>query len=205
LVEVGVLQLRSQISARRETREREGAAAHKSLMEMRYAVLREIIRPVQLAAIRRYYRDLIDQGFVRFGDPEWPDRFFSARDGLAYFFQQELTAVVSEIVGEKVKPTFSFFASYRPGSELKPHRDRAQCYYAMSVLLDHNQADDVSSWPIYMQPPGAPEAIPVSVSLGDGLLYFGEEVLHYRHRLESGYSTFWFLFWVPESFEGVLN
>jgi hypothetical protein len=205
LIEAGVLRLRVEASARREIRERERVVAHRTLMETRYIVLQEIIRPFQLAAIRRYYRDLIDEGFVRFGDPEWPDRFFSARDSLAYFFQQQLTAIISDIVGEKVKPTFSFLASYRPGSELKPHHDRAQCRYAMSVLLDHNQADDVSSWPIYMQPPGAPQAIPVSVGLGDGLLYFGEEVLHYRHRLEDGYATLWFLFWVPESFEGSLD
>jgi hypothetical protein len=167
--------------------------------------LPEIIHPVQLGAIRRYYRELIGEGFVRFGDPEWPDRFFSARDGLTYFFQQQFTTIISEIAGEKVKPSFSFFASYHAGSDLKAHRDREQCHYAMSVLLDHNQAEDVSSWPIYLQPPGAPEAVPVSISLGDGLLSFGEEVLHYRPPLADGYSTHWFLFWVPESFKGPLD
>jgi hypothetical protein len=202
LVEAGVLRLRT---ARRETRERERVAAHKSLVERRFVILQEIIQPVQLAAIRRYYRELIDEGFLRFGDPEWPNRFFSPRDGLTYFFQQQLTTVISEIAGEKVKPSFSFFASYRRGSDLKAHRDRQQCHYAMSVLLDHDHADDLSSWPIYVRPPGAPEAVPVSISLGDGLLYFGGEVLHYRAPLADGYSTHWFLFWVPESFAGPLD
>jgi hypothetical protein len=152
--------------------------------------LQEIIQPVQLAAIRRYYRKLIDQGFEQFADAEWPNRFFSGLDALAYFFQQQLSGVVGDIAGEKVKPTFSYFASYRPGSDLPAH---------------HDQANDVSPWPIYVQPPDAPEAAPIYVGLGDGLLYFGEEVLHYRHTLTDGFSTLWFLFWVPETFEGPLD
>jgi hypothetical protein len=120
--------------------------------------------------------------------------FFSGLDGLTYFFQRQLTPLISEIVGEKVQPTFSYFASYHPGSDLKAHRDRKQCRYAMSVLLDHDHAEDLSSRPLYLQPPGAPEAVPINTSLGDGLLYFGEEVLHYRPMLTRGYSTHWFLF-----------
>jgi hypothetical protein len=205
LVEAGILRLKSDISAGRESRKRESDAAYKSLAERRYAVVPEIIRPIQLAAIRRYYRDLMDQGFVQFGDKEWPNRFFSGLDGLTFFFQRQLTDVISEIVREKVQPTFSYFACYHPGSELKVHRDRKQCYYAMSVFLDHHLADDLASWPIYLQPPGASEAVPISVRLGDGLLYFGEQVLHYRPPLTDGHSTHWFLFWVPETFEGSLD
>jgi hypothetical protein len=205
LVEAGVLRPRTESSARYETRKRESDAAHKALVEKRYVVLPEIIRPVQLAVIRRYYRDLIDQGFVQFGDPEWPNRFFSGLDGLTYFFLRQLTPVIGEIVGEKVQPTFSYFASYHPGSELRAHRDRKQCHYAMSVFLDHPLADDLTTWPIYLKPPDAPEAVPISISLGDGLLYFGTEVLHYRPPLVDGHSTHWFLFWVPESFDGSLD
>jgi hypothetical protein len=205
LFEAGVLRPRGEISSRSQIRERERAAAHESLVGKHYVVLHEIVHSVQLAAIRRYYRELIDEGFVRFGDPEWPDRFLSARDGLAYFFQQQLTPVISEIAGEKVKPSFSFFASYRPGSELKAHRDREQCHYALTIMLDHNQPEDLSSWPIYVHAPGEPDAVPIRLNLGDGLLYFGEEVLHYRPPLTNGHSTHWFLFWVPQNFEGSLD
>jgi hypothetical protein len=200
LVEAGILQFQTEISARREIRMRESDAAHKSLVESRYAILRDIVHPVQLAAIRRYYRDFTHEGFVQFGDTEWPNRFFSGLDGLTYFFQRQLTPIISEIVREKVHATFAYFASYRAGSDLKKHRDRKQCYYALSVFLDHHHANDLSLWPIYLQPPGA-EAVPVSLNLGDGVLYFGEEVSHYRLPLTEGHSTHWFLFWVPEGYE----
>jgi hypothetical protein len=205
LVEADVLRVSRETKVRCERRECELARVHTSLVKKRYVVLREIIHAVQLAAIRRYYRQLIDEGFVRFGDQEWPNRFFSARDGLAYFFQQQLTTLIGEIAGEKVKPSFCFFASYRPGSDLKAHRDREQCHYALTVLLDHDLAEDVSSWPIYVQPSHAPEALPINLGLGDGLLYFGEQVLHYRPLLTEGHSTHWFLFWVPNNFERSLD
>jgi hypothetical protein len=205
LIKAGVLRFRTQADALCETRKYERAATRQLLAEQRYVVLQEIIHPIQLAAIRLYYRALIHEGFVRFGDQDWPDRFLAARDGLTYFFQQQLTTTISEIAGERIKPSFSFFASYHPGSDLKAHRDRKQCHYAMSVLLDHSLADDLSSWLIYVQPPGALEAAPIKLSLGDGLLYFGEEVLHSRPPLASGFSTHWFLFWVPENFKGSLD
>jgi hypothetical protein len=205
LLNAGVLRPAAEVGKRRITGAKAFAAARRQLIEDRHVLLPEVIRPLQLAAIRRYYRKLLDEGFVRFGDAEWPNRYFAGKDPLTYFFQQQLTDVISAIVGQRVRPTFSYFTSYRPGSDLKPHRDREQCHYAMSVLLDHGQPDDVSSWPIYVQPPGSPSAIPVYAGLGDGLLYFGVEVLHYRYTLTEGYSTLWFLFWVPETFNGSLD
>jgi hypothetical protein len=205
LVKVGVLRPVAEVAERRVKRADVVAAARRRLHEERHVLLEEVIRPSQLASLRQYYRKLIHEGFVRCGDADWPNRYFTGFDPLAYFFQQQLTGVICEIVGQRVKPSFSFFASYRAGSDLKPHRDREQCHYAMSVLLDHGQSDDVSSWPIFVQPPEWPKAIPIHAGLGDGLLYFGEEVLHYRNPLTEGFSTHWFLFWVPESFSGSLE
>jgi hypothetical protein len=181
--------------------------AHDELMSRRYTVIQELIPPVQLMAIRQYYRALISEGFVQFADQDWPDRYFAKRDSLAYCFHQQLTPVVSKIAGEPVKPSFAFLTSYRPGAILHPHKDRAQCHYSLSILLDHTpEPADVSPWPIFVQPPGASEATPVRIALGDALMYFGEEVLHYRDALPVGQSsTLWFFFYVPIDFEGSLD
>jgi hypothetical protein len=56
-----------------------------------------------------------------------------------------------------------------------------------------------------MQAPGETAGEAVRAALGDGVLYFGEEVVHYRHPLADGYSTLWFLFWVPQDFAGPLD
>ena len=206
LARAGVLQSPSQTAVSRVERTKRLGAARAELQARRYTVLRDVIRPLQLAAVRRYYRDLIAQGFVQFGDADWPNRYFAKRDALAYCFHQQLTDVVSDVAGERVKPSFAFLTSYCAGSVLRPHKDREQCHYSLSILLDHQpEPDDVSPWPIYVQPPGAETATPIHNRLGDGLLYFGEEVLHYREPLQSGSSTLWFFFYVPESFSGALD
>jgi hypothetical protein len=61
-------------------------AAQRSLVERRYVALPELIQPVQLAAIRHYYRELIREGFVQFGDSEWPNRFFPVWTASRTFF-----------------------------------------------------------------------------------------------------------------------
>ena len=205
LVEAGALQSAASVEAHDQSRRQQVEHDRATLQARRWVLLEEVIPPAQIASLRRYYRDLIGEGFIRFADPEWPNRFFASREPLTYFFQQQLTDLISDIAGEPLKPSFSFLASYRPGAELKPHRDREQCYYAMSVLLDHGQPDDVSNWPIYMQAPGEKSGEAVRAALGDGVLYFGEEVVHYRHPLTDGYSTLWFLFWVPQDFAGPLD
>lgn len=205
LIEAGVLRSADAVAAHDAERRQQIERDRQALHGRRWVVLDEVMPPVQIAALRRFYRDLIGEGFIRFADPEWPNRYFASREPLTYFYQQQLTGLIGEIAGEPVKPSFAFLASYRPGAELKPHRDREQCYYGMSVLLDHGQPDAVSNWPIYMQPPGATDGEAIRASLGDGVLYFGEEVVHYRYPLTEGYSTLWFLFWVPQDFQGSLD
>jgi hypothetical protein len=207
LSNAGVLGSAAEPATERGRRARQVADARRQLDDVRYTVLPHIVRPLQLAALRRYYRKLIAEGFLRYGDDEWNNRYFTDRDSIAHFFHQQLTGLVSELAGERVRPTFSFFASYRPGSELPPHRDREQCEYSMSVLIDHSpEPEDVSPWPIFLQPPEVDTAFPINLGIGDALLYRGAEVSHYRDPLPQGqYSSLWFFFYVGESFAGILD
>jgi hypothetical protein len=194
---------------RRDRNDREAhtiAAAHE-LQERRYAVLPGAIPPLQLAAARRYYDDLISEGFLTRGDADWPDRHFSGRDPIGYFFHQQLTDIVSSIAGQRVKPSFSFFASYRTGSVLPAHRDREQCEYALSIQLDYSPVPEhQTQWPLFVQPLNAETAKPLPSALGDAVLYFGREVRHHREHLTNGrYSRHWFFFYVVESFSGSLD
>ena len=133
LVEAGALQPAASVEAHDASRRADVDHARATLHGRRWVVLEEVILPAQ-ASLRRYYRDLIGEGFIRYADPEWPDRFFASREPLTDFFQQQLTDLTSDIAGEPLKPSFSFLASYRPGAELKPHRDRDQAQRWYSTL-----------------------------------------------------------------------
>jgi len=207
LLEANVIHSRAAAAAAAELRDLARASARTALRESRYAVLPQVIAPLQVAAIRRYYRSLIREGLLPFDETEWHDRFYSFRDSITYFYQQQLTDLVATIAGERVKPSFSCFTSYYPGSVLPPHRDRAQCEYGISVLVDHSpEPKDVSPWPLYVQPPGSTAATPISIGLGDAIVYRGREVSHFRERLaDADYCSYWFVFYVPETFDGPLD
>jgi hypothetical protein len=206
LLTAGVIESPDAAVRRREHRIQEAYAASQTLRRQRFVSLAGLIPPRQIAAARRYYRELIAQGFLPYGDAEWPDRYFATKEPLAYFFHQQLTGTISRIAGEPVKPSFCVFASYRPGAELPPHTDREQCEYSLSILIDQApEPSDRSSWPLYLQPPGA-AATPMAAGLGDGVLYYGREVTHFRERLATAdFCSFWFFFYVPQAFAGSLD
>jgi hypothetical protein len=207
LLDAGVIGSSTAFARARETRTNQVATARYELKQQRYTVLPDAIPPFQLAAIRRYYRDLIAEGFLPAGDKDWPDRHFSSRDPIAFFFHQQLNEVVAAIAGEPVKPSFLFFASYRRGSQLPRHRDREQCEYAITTQLDFSPIPDAKApWPIWLQAPHQSAASPLTTELGGAVLYFGCEVAHHREPLTQGdYSRHWFFFYVPENFTGPLD
>lgn len=207
LLVADVLMPASALSRRREDRDARLATARRELKEDRHTILRHVIPPLEIAALRQYYRDAIAEGFFEASDAEWPDRSFSSRDGLAQFFHAQLTSLASEIAGARFKPSFQFFASYREGAELPPHRDREQSELAMSILLDFSpEPVDTSPWPLFVQPPQADSPTPIPQGIGDAVLYYGREVRHHREMLKSSdYSSSWFFFYVHENFQGSLD
>ena len=206
LFKAGIIESSSEGARHRERCRHDLATARNALKESRYVILPKMLAPLQHAAIRRYYRELIAEGFLPFGDEEWPNRFFAARNPIAYFYHEQLTRFISDMAGQRVKASFCFFASYYPGSTLPAHRDREQCEWALSLPIDQSPESETSSWPLYLQPPGAEHATPMFTGVGDGTLYYGREVRHHRNELKTGdYSSFWFMFYVPENFEGSLD
>jgi len=201
----GVTESPADSQRERERCRRERLAARATLEDQRYVVLQHMLPPFQLGAIRRYYQTLIAEGFLPFGDEEWPNRFFAGRDPIGYFFHEQLKSLVSDIAGQPVKASFSFFASYHPGSTLPAHRDREQCEWALSLQIDQSPEADSLAWPLHLQPPGAEQSTPIFTGIGDGTLYYGREVAHYREALTAGSCSFWFLFYVPENFTGSLD
>jgi hypothetical protein len=174
--------------------------AQRHLETHRYVKLKSILHPFQLGAIRRYYRAMVTEGYFTFGDEEWPLRFFAGNDRIGRFHQEQMTLLMCKIIGEPVRPTFTFFASYRPGAILPPHRDREECEFSISLLLDFvPEPDDLCPWPIFVEsPPRSGRSIPVHLGIGDLLLYRGRELRHYRDAFQNGEaSTNWLFFYEP--------
>jgi hypothetical protein len=177
----------------------------RKFQERNYAPLRNLIHPFHVAALRRYYRQAIRRDVIRLGDEQSPRRYIAHNEPVARFFHYQIAKIVSAIVGEPVRPSYVYFASYLSGAELKKHTDRAQCEFSVTMCLDFSPEPELAtSWPIRLDTPDG--TVVIYQALGDGLVYRGTKVPHYRRPLADGHtSTSIFFHYVPESFTGSLE
>jgi PKHD-type hydroxylase len=84
-----------------------------------------------------------------------------------------LESRLSELVGVNLRASYSYTRVYKRDDELASHIDRPSCEW--SVTLNIAQSDP---WPIFMA------AEPVTQSVGDGTIYQGCQVTHWRERFE---------------------
>lgn len=170
-----------------------------------YVPLGQLIHPFNLAALRRYYRHAIRRGTIRLGDEQSSRRYAAHNESVACFFHHQIANAVSAIAGEPVKPSYVYFGSYLSGAELKKHTDREQCEFSVTLCLDFSPEPDLAtSWPVRLDTPEG--TVKVYQALGDGLVYRGTKVPHYRHVLAEGHtSTSIFFHYVPKDFCGSLE
>ena len=170
-----------------------------------YAPLPGIIHPFHVAALRRYYRYLIRSGSIRLGDGQSPLRYIAHNDPVARFFHQQIAPILSAVVGEPLKPSYAYLASYLSGAELRKHTDREQCEFSITLCLDFSPEPELATpWPIKLDTPSG--TVSVYQALGDGLAYRGTLLPHYRDPLPAGYtSTSIFFHYVSSDFKGSLE
>ena len=172
-----------------------------------YVVVRDLINPLQLGAMRRYYRALVAEGDLPLGDDQVSGRYRLHSEVIGSFLHPQLANLVSEIAGEPVKPSYVYFASYRPGADLPRHVDREQCEFSISLLADYiPEPDGPCGWPLLMENPALARVVHAAdLGLGDAVFYRGRELIHYRNRLPEGHqSTSIFLHYVRTDFAGKL-
>lgn len=170
-----------------------------------YAVVRDLIHPVHIGALRRYYRALVAGGRLPRGDDQVAERYRLHSEPVAMFFHGQLTSLVSLIAGEAVKPSYVYFASYPPGSALPRHLDRVQCEFSISLLVDYSpEPDGPCGWPLFLENPDVPDGVfGADLGVGDAVLYRGRQLAHYRDRLPEGHqSSSIFLHYLREDFVG---
>lgn len=85
-----------------------------------------------------------------------------------------LHKTMEENTGLKLFPTYSFYRVYRPGDDLKIHKDRPSCEISCTLCFNYSYDDSKYQWPIYMN------GNPVSLNPGDMVVYRGCDLDHWR-------------------------
>jgi hypothetical protein len=205
LAAAGILMPQDQAGPTRSKWNQVMAASATSFREKGYVPLRGLIHPFHVAALRRYYRQRVRRGAFRLGDSGNPLRYVANNESVARFFHHQLISTVSAVAGQPVKPSYVYFASYLSGAELTKHTDRPQCEFSITLCLDFSPEPACeTSWPIRLETPRG--TVAVHQALGDGLVYRGTRVPHYRSPLPEGRtSTSIFFHYVAADFEGPLD
>ena len=186
--------------------DRQRQVARLALRTRRYAVLREIVPLAQRAKLRHYLRQLVRQGyFPALGDGQVALRSAIHNQSTIASLHHGLAAVVSSICDAPVIASYCYLSCYEQGAVLEKHRDRPQCAYNLSLVLDMDGPNaEPEPWPIYLEIDGQPEA--VLLQIGDGLVYSGTELWHWRDALPEGQRAIvCFFHFVPQDFAGSLD
>jgi hypothetical protein len=188
--------------ARRHHEWSELARYYAWLFQRGYVALDNLLHPFHVGALRRYFRYQTRVGKYPLGDGQVAGRYFAYREPVAGFFHRQLTQVIGDIAARPVKPSYSYIALYQGGANLDPHTDREQCEYTLSLCFDATPEPEAQVlWPLRLQANGG--SVAVWQHLGDGLLFRGRYLSHWRDTLPDDQTSSSILFhYVDHGFQG---
>ena len=96
----------------------------------------------------------------------------------------KIRIILETILGEKLYNTYYFDRFYFLGQELTRHTDRDSCEISVSLQINSNSYVE---WPFFLKNLKGKE-LGLKLQNGDGLLYMGCNVEHWRYPLQSRFS-----------------
>jgi hypothetical protein len=155
-----------------------------------------MLSPLHAAAMRRHARALRRGGQFELDVEQVP----GLRDGvcgeaMCLVWLRQLAPLVTAIVGEPVRPSYTWLRRYRPGAVLERHVDRDHCRWNVSLCVDMEpDRGVVDAWPLNMTL--RRETHSVRLGIGDAVLFSGTKTPHWRDVLTDGAVSMCFFHFV---------
>ena len=169
-----------------------------------YVKIEDIISSKQQLTLQRHMRELVSHHyFGPLNDGQVERRMGIHNESVTAALHLRLTKLVGLITGEDLKPSYAYLGCYLDGAELKPHTDRPQCQFNLSIVFDisDEQGQMPEPWPIFLKKNNKTTA--VNLAIGSGLLYRGTELEHWREPLPKGQRAIvCFYHFVEKTFKG---
>jgi len=170
-----------------------------------FAALGRILPPGQIAAWRGYWQKFAALEVMPDRGDDGARRGSNGEPSSALLLHL-LQPLVARIAGADIKPTYSYAWIYRRGATMPLHRDRDACRYTLSVLVDYAPAvEGPTPWPLGIHPRGGGAPLEIRQSIGDAVIFNGQELSHFRPPFTAGtQSTSLLLHYVDRDFTGVM-
>ena len=144
----------------------------------RYLLVKGILPRIILDYLQVYYSILLaNDKFVN--DSQCPLSLSLSGDPALDAVLEWIRPEVARLVGFDVAPTYSYMRRYAKGEVLKRHTDRAACEISVTASVQIPKGAPPSTF--YLKPPNLSDAR-IEMQEGDGCVYAGTEVEHWRKR-----------------------
>jgi len=154
----------------------------KRFRERRYLLVKGILPQTILEYLKVYYAVLLANN--RFSnDSECPSSLSLGGDAALDAVLEWIRPEVSRLVGFDLAPTYSYTRQYARGEVLTRHTDRAACEISVTASIQIPKGAGPSV--VHLKPPTLDET-KVEMFEGDGCVYAGTEVEHWRDRFRRG-------------------
>ncbi len=156
-----------------------------------HVILKRLLPEHSRHALLRHALARSSRLLVNRGDQQVPGTPAFYGDAIMNQLLEQLRPLFEGVAGLTLFPTYSYFRVYKHGDELRKHRDRPACEISASVSLGF---DSPEPWPLWMDNGNGP--VPVCLNEGDGALYKGVEVSHWRDTFTGTFAAQVFLHYV---------
>jgi hypothetical protein len=148
----------------------------------RYLVVRRILPQAVLNYLKVYYSILLANNKLH-KDSQCPSSLALGGDPALDAILEWIRPKVSRLVGLNLAPTYSYTRQYAKGEALIRHKDRAACEISVTVAIQIPKGEKPSV--IHLKPPKLNQT-KIEMFEGDGCIYAGTEVEHWREPFRTG-------------------
>ena len=165
---------------------------YKQLEQHKHVLLEQFVSPQLLKVLCNYLWFRQNQQGFKPNDKR--TAFVLSHEPVLDAVLDYFSIVFSQVIGAKLLPTYGFSRIYHKGADLHRHIDRPACEVSCTFPLGFS---DKSDWPIYVAMEKHDEiGQGVNMQLGDMLLYKGQQLFHWREKLEKDWQAQLFLHFV---------
>lgn len=154
-----------------------------------YVVLKQVFAPEVSRLVFNYARLKRATGQMERPDTQVPTALRLRVDPLTETLLVQSRTAVEQIVGSELWPSYSYLRLHTRGATMAMHTDRRASELAVSINVGGDRP-----WPLWLRTQG--QDLGIAPEVGDGILYRGREIPHWRDAYEGELQVQCMLFYV---------
>jgi len=161
-----------------------------TIKDYKYKLIKNFLTPEEVKLGAHYFKLLHKRNNTEFDvvqSNNFDSRFYL--DALTDSLLINKKHIIEKETGLELYPTYSYSRIYTYNSELVKHKDRPSCEISITLMWDSDGTD----WPIYM------DGNALILKPGDGVIYLGCDLEHYRDNFTGDYHIQSFLHYVDKN------